>query len=1196
MKGKIIVPLILASVSATMLATQNYTVLADYTDETTMFGDLISVSRFSGKGRVGEPITLPTVTSTGSADVKVTILDPRGYKMVDAKSISEVTNFTSSQKGYYTVKYSAVKDGQVTTTTEELKILVEGDDYAISLPTNSQYVIPAVVATNTEIKIPLPTVKKGDDELSEEEVTSPADSSNNGLRVTVASKDGASEASNLTYNAETKTYNFQPTKAGVYEIIYKYYRSGSVQDYKTDSFVVKDGYDTSKMSLNFSYKSAVPTSSDVKLGKKVSLPQIKVVDKNGTTDELDAFVEIKVQHISENGTATDVEVKDYSFVPMVKGNYRVTYKASIPLFGISSKTSSFMIENVRDNENPVVNPVNQYTYETVDGKTTIKTVYRDVDQNGEYNSDVDVLLYDSNSDEAKAMTEEKRKEAIEKALGNLEYSVPSVVVLKNVEGENKATVKLPAIFAADNFSDFSEMTYTRAVRVVSSNTTITLRKPDGSDYKNNEYAEYTFTATGDYMFRYTAQDKDGGQTVKSYQVKVVNEADVKNDGNLIKPTIEFAAVSSSVDADGKLTFSKPTATDKFDTLPETHVYYSFSEDSFDVKNEITDVNASGKLVLDLTKINVGENKTLYLHAVAKNDYNAEVSTIVRPVTIISNNDLVPPTFVTTNEDVLVNLSKANAVTLNDKLDESNQVDPETGKIGSQVAITENGMLAVPVNEETRAAFSQKDIVTLPEIKISDADAYLTLNVKVRDPYGKVVTVKNSKVTKTFADDVYTHAIANGTFTADYSGVYSITYTAKDSGGNIITKSFGVRVYDTEKPTINLSSTDVLSGTVEVGKFIEIPAATLKDNGVILTNVTNDVPYESRVKGIAGTYWDIIEGPSMNRRGTVGFTPDIAGTYIIKYTGWDANGNLTESKSYTITASDTIKPTITLENDYTLNLNQAWNEEAGSVEIVAPGIGTIYDGYRDPENSGNNYDQTAVEDITLTVKVTDVDGKEVAVEEITEPKYTGSSEFTTRYKFTANKQGTYTISYIATDAAGNSYELTKEVKVGDCEAPDMEWNDSEEDLISNAKINSYYDFNLDMVTIDGIKGSEAIKVPAGESKAEYTASVNLYNPSSSIVKNEYQGDSSKSGQYRWKFEESGTYELRIVITDKAGNKTTKSYNIVVAGNETNNNTVKPIVGTILIVVASLILVGVVAYFVITGRKKGAKKGSKNNKRK
>lgn len=1193
MKGKIIVPLILASVSATMLATQNYTVLADYTDETTMFGDLISVSAFKGKGKVGESITLPTVTAAGSASVKVTILDPRGYKMVDAQDVSAVTNFIPSQKGYYTVKYSAVSDGNVTTTTEELKILVEGDDYAITLPVNSNHVIPATVRTNSEIKIPLPTVKKGDDALTESEITAPADPSNNGLRVTVASKDGTSEASNLTYNAESKTYNFTPSKAGVYEIIYKYYRSGSVQDYKTDSFVVKDNFDTSKMSLNFSYKSSVPTSSDVKLGKKVTLPQIKVVDKNGTTDELDAYVEIKVQHIAENGTATPVEVNDYSFVPMLKGNYRVTYKASIPLFGLESKTSSFMIENVRDNENPTVNPVNQYTYETANGKTTIKTVYRDVNQNGEYNADVDVLLYDSNSDEAKAMTEEKRKEAIEKALGNVEYSVPSVVVLKNVAGENKATVKLPAIYASDNFSDFSEITYTRAVRVVSSNTTITVRKPDGSDYKPNEIAEYTFTATGDYLIRYTAQDKDGGQTVKSYQVKVVNEADVLDDSKYLKPTIEFAAVASSVDADGKLTFSKPTATDKFDTLPETNVYYSFSDTSYDVKNEVTETNASGKLVLDLTKINVGSNTTLYLHAVAKNDYNQEVTTVVRPVTIILNNDTVAPTFETTNENILVNLSKANATVLNDKLETGSQVDPDTGLIGSDVAITDKGMLAVTVKGETRAAFSQKDVVTLPEIKIADADAYLTLNVKVRDPYGKVVTVKNSKVTKTFESDKYTHTIANGTFTADYSGVYTITYTAKDSGGNIITKSFGVRVYDTEKPTINLSSTDAFSDGVQVGKFVEIPAATLKDNGVILTDVTTDVPYESRVSGKAGTYWDIVEGPSMNRRGTVGFTPDIAGTYIIKYYGWDAKGNLTETKSYTITASDTIKPTITLENDYTLNLNQAWTE--GGVDIVAPGIGTIYDGYRDQENSNNNYDQTAVEDITLTVKVTDVDGKEVSVTEVTEPKYTGSSENTTRYKFRAEKQGTYTISYIATDAAGNAYELTKEVKVGDCEAPDMEWVDSDEDLISNAKINSYYDFDLDMVTIDGIKGSDAVKVPTGETKADYTVTVNLYNASSSIVKNEYQGDTSKSNQYRWKFEESGTYELRIVITDKTGNKTTKSYNIVVASNETNNNTVKPIVGTILIIVASLLLVGVVAYFVITGRKKGAKKGSKNNKK-
>ena len=52
-------------------------------------------------------------------------------------------------------------------------------------------------------------------------------------------------------------------------------------------------------------------------------------------------------------------------------------------------------------------------------------------------------------------------------------------------------------------------------------------------------------------------------------VYVISEKSLKlSVAKIVKPTIEFAAVSSSVDADGKLTFSKPTATDKFDTLPE----------------------------------------------------------------------------------------------------------------------------------------------------------------------------------------------------------------------------------------------------------------------------------------------------------------------------------------------------------------------------------------------------------------------------------------------------------------------------------------------------------------------------------------------------------------------------------------------------------------------------------------------------
>ena len=173
------------------------------------------------------------------------------------------------------------------------------------------------------------------------------------------------------------------------------------------------------------------------------------------------------------------------------------------------------------------------------------------------------------------------------------------------------------------------------------------------------------------------------------------------------------------------------------------------------------------------------------------------------------------------------------------------------------------------------------------------------------------------------------------------------------------------------------------------------------------------------------------------------------------------------------------------------------------------------------------------------------------------------------------------------------DLTKQVKVGDCENPDVAWVNSDDDLISTAKLNSTYDFNLDMITIDGVKGSTAIEIPANETKGDYTVTVNLYNSASSVVANEYKDRNDNT--YRWKFEESGTYELRIVVTDKAGNKTTKSYNIVVASEEANTSKVSPVVGTILIVISSLILVGVVAYFIISGRKKANQKGSRKSRR-
>lgn len=1193
MKRKYIVPLILASVSATTLgAHAQFSVKADYDASTTLAGDMIQISGFKGEGVIGEKITLPVGTLTGGAKAKVTVLDPRGQVVATTLESGKDT-FVPTLKGYYSVKYSAVVDGKVTTVTDELKILVQGDDYSISLPSNSKYVVPATVKTNTKIQIPMPTVKCNDVEKAQDSVIATEDK--RGLKVSVYNKDNASATTQLTLNSETNTFDYTPTKAGVYEIVYRYYdNSGFVQDYKTDSFTVKDNFDSSSIKLNFSYKSTKPTTAV--LGVKTSLPQVKAFDES-TTDksEIDAYVDIKVKH---EKSGKEYTVTDYSFVPQESGAYLVTYQVSIPLFGITTKTNTFRIADVKDNQNPSVKVVNNYSYTTTNGVTVIDKVYNDVNRNNTYDAG-DIELY--NKDNYTNLTDDERLEKIATAMSSTEYNIPSVVYLStDGTGAAKATVKLPAIYSVDNYSDFSKLTLTRSVKT--STGLITEVKKSNADgtktaYPANEWAEYTFTAEGDYSIRYEAKDENGNSYMSSYSITVkANDAALKEDGNFVLPTVDFPAITSYSKNNATLTFTKPSATDKYDTRVETRVYYSFSKDSFDTANEATTVNSDGKMELDLSSVSgIASQSKIYIHAVAYNDYanngtDRLYSKVTREITLINTTDNNAPTM-TNIDDFFTSLATKNGKT----------------------TIDNKGMITVHVNgvDKQQAAFDQKELIKLPSIKIEDAeDTNLSISLEVRDPNGQKVTVKNSVYNKTVSRDssgnitnnIYT--IENGSFTADYSGVYTVTYTAKDAGGNIVAKTIGIRVRDTEKPDIVLSSYDPFTSAVEVGKFIEVPAATLTDKGVTLTDITTNVPYANRVAGKAGTYWELVEGPSLSTMGTVGFTPTVAGDYVIKYYGWDAEGNYTETKKYTITATDTIKPTIKLENDYVLS-DVTW-DESKPVVVYAPGVLELYDGYRDSKNPANDFDQTNVSDITLTVKVYDknnnivegvvaTDHKVVSVNGVDTNEYFvigedayGNQITVTRYQFTAKEQGVYTIKYIATDGAGNSTEISKEVKVGDTVAPEVEWVDSENNLITTANVGDSFEFNLDMIELDSIKGSTAIEVPDGQDKAEYTVTVNMYDSSSSLVTNQYRNDTTKKNSYKWDFEKSGTYELRIVAQDKAGNKITKSYNIVVSAEDSNKESVKPVVGTVLIVVSALILVGVVTYFVVTGRKKSVSK--------
>lgn len=142
MKGKYIVPLILASVTATTFgAHAQFKVKADYSETTLLEGDLIQVSGFEGEGSVGVKTYLPKAVN---ADVTIVVTDPRGNKVAVSEESGKYF-FIPTLKGYYTAKYETTATDKVKTVTEELKILVKGSDYAITLPTNSANIIPTTI-------------------------------------------------------------------------------------------------------------------------------------------------------------------------------------------------------------------------------------------------------------------------------------------------------------------------------------------------------------------------------------------------------------------------------------------------------------------------------------------------------------------------------------------------------------------------------------------------------------------------------------------------------------------------------------------------------------------------------------------------------------------------------------------------------------------------------------------------------------------------------------------------------------------------------------------------------------------------------------------------------------------------------------------------------------------------------------------
>ena len=260
-----------------------------------------------------------------------------------------------------------------------------------------------------------------------------------------------------------------------------------------------------------------------------------------------------------------------------------------------------------------------------------------------------------------------------------------------------------------------------------------------------------------------------------------------------------------------------------------------------------------------------------------------------------------------------------------------------------------------------------------------------------------------------------------------SGTYIVTYSATDSSGNTGTAQRTVIVQDSQGPVITLTGANPY--TVERLDTYTDPGATA-DTGETVTN---------------------------NSSTTVDM--DNVGNYTVTYSATDADGN-TGITTRTVQVRDTTAPVITLTNgdpgttDYTVQRYSTYTDPGSSAdtgENVSDNrssnlnmnvVGTYWITYYATDSSGNTGEVTRrviVEDTTAPVITLQGDNPYTVQRgtTYTDPGWTvDTGETVTADVSTLNMSvsGTYTVSYTATDASGNTGTASRTVTVEDTENP------------------------------------------------------------------------------------------------------------------------------------------------------------------
>lgn len=1127
-KKKYIVPLLLAGMTATTGIVTNVqqavSVKAEDSELTNMNGSELQVTGgFDDRYNIGDTVYLPTVTKD-YGEVKYTVT--KGGKTVEVLT-EDGTNklyFIAKYEGYYNVSIEAYEKGRVVSTVDNLSVWVEKDDAVINLPINSEYVIPAKMPKNQEgFKIPAPTVTITDEDDEEVEKTAREIGANFRVKLITPSN---STGIILTLDSEKDYYAVDKTilsDAGTYQIVYEYLNGTSVISRLESNFQVVNEYDLSKVKLTMSFLDDVPSTGNV--CTDISIPKIKVTESASSLDSINAKITVVVTNLTTKKTV-EVDYENYTFHPTEEGYYTVTYKAEIPLFGLATAevTPDQTIE-VKDNQAPELRPT--YSYTVVDGEIT-----RVGDVAVTEDTDLDELLPNRKAD------------------------IPSVAKLTNVDGKKSVKVTIPAIYAVDNFDSYADITLTRTYKT-SGGALSTVTTPA------NEEAEIEFTTKGNHEIRYKATDKAGntlGEVV--YDIVVYDEDEDLTDG---KTKIDLNVGTESVsDKEKTLEFSKPTATDTYDSEVDVRTFYTLMKGETEGDTiELVETNGNGKYEIDVTEL-ADDVTSIKIYSVAYVDEtllgtrtafetSTEVTSEVYTVNIIKSSldELAPDFDMASSDSWNVALFQINE----GKIIESLNGQRITSINDAGYAVYEDSSIVTNSQGTQLAAFEQgSNIIELPAIKFTEKyDNNLKITLTIKDKFGNDISKTQQEtidLTNDGSDYVYT--VSGAQFKLSSYGVYTITYRAEDIGGNVTVKTFGIRVNDTTAPTITVDDEDKFGKQIEVGEYFKVPTARLVKNG-------------EKVEGTIS--WEIYktsDGAKYTKQ-TNGFTPLSEGSFFIRYTAIDEYGNtaILEDSQFYVSAKDTVAPEISLDLTNHLPSSMEWAPEDGD-DFMKINIPVAF-----------ATDKLTKQDIVVEYTVSGPNGVKPTL-------YDYDDDDSVKY-FKATSEGTYTIKYYAVDEAGNETTITKTLALGDCEKPTLTWNNQDEDLPTEVKLNEEFVLDLSKITLSDNKTS-------AEDLAD-NLTITLTSPDGSTVTNK----GTEGVNYKWELTSTGSYTLKFVLKDDVGNSNTYTYSITVPSEDADEETISPVVGTVLVVLSVVVLAGVVIYFVASSKKKSSKSSSKSTKK-